>query len=182
MKPLTSCVIAIAGKFGSWKHKDIETIVINHGGTVSKEVVRRTTHLICSENARESAVKAQQARELGIPFIRLKLIVALDRGAVAVDIHDFLFDNPKPDQKPSSGPVHRSDKIVRSGTRTATKKERAYLEVPIDDECLSSQKYISSKAHVYYDRQNQVPYDIWLTKVESTENMNRFYRIQVRLR
>ncbi|KKA28450.1 hypothetical protein TD95_002582 [Thielaviopsis punctulata] len=70
--PLAACAVAVSGVFRRFTHGQIEEIVKELGGIVTKSVTRTTTHLITTEhdyNAMASKVKGAVSR--GLPIVTL---------------------------------------------------------------------------------------------------------------
>ncbi|KAH6893061.1 poly polymerase catalytic domain-containing protein [Thelonectria olida] len=96
--PLDGCAIAISGKFDgiSHNHGTLETLIRNHGGTVTRSVTKATTHVVCSEfdfNAGTTKIAAGKAKDL--PMVDPQWVIDIDEQTKKLSVDDYLWDAPK---------------------------------------------------------------------------------------
>lgn len=73
---LAGVVIIVSGILDSFERKDMEEYVKSHGGTVSKAVTSKVTHLI-TDHGEAGPSKAAKCKELGIPIVSEDVILKM---------------------------------------------------------------------------------------------------------
>lgn len=200
--PLTDCVVAVSGTFPGTSQASIGEIITELGGTYVKSVTSDCTHLISTATELQKAttkVKAAQSH----PHIHiveydwLDECKANDTKAPESDHHIVTPGAPaaappvaaasktkgstKRSASPSSPPpaAVKKQKIravakpqAAFATKTKTSSQGKAIYVPQDEG-------VNSPTHQVYIGPDGTIYDASLNQTNSSNNNNKFYRIQV---
>lgn len=75
IEPTPDGLMALSGKtivFTGFRSKELEAFIVKRGGKVSSSV-SSTTHIVVAKNPEDTSIKAEIAKELGIPLMGLKI-------------------------------------------------------------------------------------------------------------
>ncbi|KAH7165698.1 poly polymerase catalytic domain-containing protein [Dactylonectria macrodidyma] len=123
--PLDGCAIALSGKFDaiSHSHGSLETLIRNHGGTVTKSVTKATTHVVCTEddfNAGTTKITAAKAKDLPLVNPQWLLDVESEKKKLGADSYAW-------GAKKANGTESKAD-------TNGTSKKRSAVVAKVDDE------------------------------------------------
>ncbi|PYH40704.1 putative poly(ADP)-ribose polymerase PARP [Aspergillus saccharolyticus JOP 1030-1] len=186
--PFDGLVIAVGGTFPGYRQSDLNSIIKRLGGEVSAAITEQLTHLISTPKdvANKSRKYTQACKVPYCNIVSLDWLLDSETAGKRLAEKDFLLGTA--DSKgQSDGEADEGTKKKRTleqalgvnedGTskklKNAQKAGTKPLNIPVDDECPlrgSHQVYIDPDATIW---------DATLNQTSSTNNNNKFYRIQL---
>ncbi|KAF4453009.1 poly ADP-ribose polymerase [Fusarium austroafricanum] len=96
--PLDGCAIAVSGKFEEidHSHSSLEALIRKHGGSFTRSVTQKTTHLVCTEHdihSKNNKVTTAQANSL--PIVNPSWLIDIDSKGTKLDADDYLWSKSK---------------------------------------------------------------------------------------
>ncbi|RAL13116.1 putative poly(ADP)-ribose polymerase PARP [Aspergillus homomorphus CBS 101889] len=181
--PFDGLVIAVGGTFPGYRQADLTTIIKRNGGEFSSGITEDLTHLIStSKEVTNKSRKYTQACK--VPYcniVSLDWLVDSDAAGKRLPEKDFLLDT-KTDDKTDEGEkkkrtLEEALGVNEDGTskklKNAQKAGTKSLNIPVDEDCS-----LKGSHKVYIDPESTI-WDATLNQTSSTNNNNKFYRIQL---
>ena len=203
-KPLDGYCIAFSGRFPGYSQKDLQNIASRAGATVTTTVGPRTTHLVCEQKDLDKASsKVAQAKRLLLPLVKLNWIVQGAASQATLPPDNFLWqfdedDSPRTKKATSSVSDEQNEEISTLHKTTELKEEQdedgepakkrikpvatgqflknKALSIPIDERC----PFVHVGGYQVYVDPSGMIYDASLNLSSTSNNHNKYYRIQVR--
>ena len=207
--PLDGCVVVLSGTFTGTTHGEIKTTLSRLGAASPATVAPSTTHVIATQrDFDKSTTKVAAAQDRGIHVVSLAWLEACDAGNSKVDEQPYLFDgtaaapittpssstpasapgtNGKRQASPDASDEPAPKKTKPNGQAKAetangekvvlAEGQRAKsgdLRVPVDENCPLT-------AYTVYIDHSGLIWDASLNQTNSSNNANKFYRLQVRV-
>lgn len=205
--PLSGCIIAVGGSFPGTSQSTIAALIAKLGGTFSKGVTQDCTHLVAtSAEVQKQTAKVKAAlNNPGVRIVNLSWIEASEAANAKAPEEDHLVTpssagaapstaangntdaastsapqqpNGQPKRSASPGnltaiPVKKQKTQPASDSKAkATSAVKAAVNVPQDEG-------VNSPTHQVYVGPDGTIYDASLNQTNSSNNNNKFYRIQV---
>ncbi|KAM4066516.1 poly(ADP-ribose) polymerase catalytic domain-containing protein [Hirsutella rhossiliensis] len=192
--PLEGCVVAFSGRFRDkydHSHDSLIKFVRSLGGAVAKTAAASMTHLVCTEpDYVDGTVKVRAAQEQHVPVVKPEWLFAspsaargrnkkrpiaavadssADHDNTAVQASSPQAKKLKANGKASDEPPADEDKVVAEGQFVKKKG----VAIPLDSYC----PLTSYRVHV--DPDTGMIYDASLNQSSTSNNHNKFYRLQV---
>ncbi|OTA54354.1 PARP-domain-containing protein [Hypoxylon sp. EC38] len=200
--PLAGCVIAVSGPIQGLNQNDIAYIYVRPlGATLVKKITSKSppTHVITNQsNYNKPTGKVKYAQEKNIPIVSLKWLQDSLQLSDRMDENGYTFD----DSKPARLPVKRkatheppddddADDVAKKSKYSKTESQEQEAESPksVDGQIARSldlrvpldrgAEYQKDNGYEVYIDDDGVIYDASLNQANSTNNHNKFYRLQV---
>ncbi|KAK2608708.1 hypothetical protein QQS21_002697 [Conoideocrella luteorostrata] len=106
VRPLAECRLVFSGKFPGHSHKELHSLFMSLGASVTASVSGRNTHLVCDEkDYLRKAPKVADAMAAGVAMVKPEWVEEVTRLMTNVDPDNYLWPNEDEGEKVEEKPT-----------------------------------------------------------------------------
>lgn len=111
--------LVFSGKFPGYSHKELHSLVMSYGGSVTASVSSRNTHLVCDQiDYNKNAPKVAEAERCRVTKVKIEWLLEVVKLTQRVDPDKYLWDKDSEGDEDDQG----ASKPAANGTSNGTAK------------------------------------------------------------